>query len=96
MKDGEGGRITSVKDFFRSGHIQMALALGLSIIVLAYFSKRVFDTPIRPLYLSITSLIMAGYEAVANQKKYRHLAKTTYWVPAILLATLIIILIHAM
>ena len=85
-----------IKDFFRSGHIQVSLALGFSIVVLAYVSKRVLDVPMRSIYLSITSLIMAGYEAVANIKKYERYATPIYWVLAILTATLVIILIHVL
>lgn len=83
-----------IRDFFRSGHIQVSLALGFSIIVLAYVSKRVLDIPMRSIYLSITSLIMAGYEAVANIKKYERYARPVYWVLAILSVTLVIILMH--
>ena len=83
-----------IRDFFRSGHIQVSLALGFSIIVLAYVSKRVLDLPMRSIYLSITSRIMAGYEAVANIKKYERYARPVYWVLAILSVTLVIILLH--
>ena len=86
--------MSTFKELIKSGHIHVALALGISIIVLAYVSKRVLPVPIRPLYLSVTSLIMAAYEAAANLKKYERFAKSIYWVIAILLATVVIILIH--
>jgi len=38
--------MSKVKDFFKSPHIQIALATGFSIIVMAYFSKRILPRPI--------------------------------------------------
>jgi hypothetical protein len=48
-----------------------------------------------PIYLSITSLIMVLYEAVVGSNKFKRITKSIFWVVAILLATGIIILIHA-
>jgi hypothetical protein len=84
----------SVSRLLHSGHIHVALALGASIIVLALVSKRVLPEPMDPLYLSITSLIMLGYETVVGTKKYRRLERSVYWVLAIVLATTLIILLH--
>ena len=86
--------MASSKELLRSGHIHVSLALGISIIVLAYVSKRMLPAPMEPIYLSMTSLLMAGYEAVASRKKYKRLAKSWYWVVAIFAATVVIILIH--
>jgi len=83
-----------IKEFLKSGHIHVALALGASIIILSYVSKRVLPTPMRPIYLGITSLIMVAYEAVAGSKKANSLKKSNYWVLLIALATFIIILRH--
>ena len=49
-----------IKELLISGHIHVALALGISIIVLSYVSKRVLSTPMKPLYQSITPLIMVA------------------------------------
>lgn len=38
--------MSKLKKLFKSPHIQIALAIGISIIVMAYFSKRVLPKPI--------------------------------------------------
>ena len=48
----------------KSPHIQIALATGLSIIVLAYFSKNILPEPIGYLLLAIPPFIATIYEAV--------------------------------
>jgi len=84
----------TVKELAVSGHIHVALALGISIIVLAYVSKRVLPEPMAPIYLSITSLIMLMYETLIGSKKKTRLTNSIYWVLAIFIATAIIIFIH--
>ena len=86
--------MASCKEILRSGHIHVSLALGISIIVLAYVSKRMLPAPMEPIYLSMTSLLMAGYEAVENRKKYKRFAKSWCWVLSIFAATVVIIFIH--
>jgi hypothetical protein len=86
--------VKALKNLIKSGHIHVALALGASIIVLAYVSKRALPTPMKPIYLGVTSLIMVAYEAVAGTKKDHVLSRSIYWVSAIVLATAIIILTH--
>jgi len=83
-----------LKELLKSGHIHVALALGISIIVLSYVSKRILPEPMEPLYLSITSLIMVAYEAALGTKKNHPLTKSIYWVLAIVTATAIIIILH--
>ncbi|MCP4583910.1 MAG: hypothetical protein GY839_20045 [candidate division Zixibacteria bacterium] len=61
--------MSKLKELIRSGHIHVALALGISIIVLALFSKRVLAEPLSYLELSICGLLMLGYETVVQSKK---------------------------
>ena len=84
------------KGIIRSGHIHVSLALGISIIGLAYVSKRLLEEPIKALYLGIPSFIMLAYETLIGMKKYPRLTKAIYWVIAILLATGLIIMAHMM
>ena len=59
-----------LKELLKSPHIQIAIATGVSIIVLAYFSKRVLPKPIGYLPLAIAPFIASIYEFVA--KKYNN------------------------
>ena len=86
--------MSKVKELLKSGHIHVALALGASIIVLAYFSKRVLDEPMRPIYHSITSFFMLGYETLIGTKKKTRFTNSLYWVSAIIVVTVIIIIVH--
>jgi hypothetical protein len=83
-------------ELLKSGHIHVATALGISIIVLAYFSKRILDEPLSYMELSICGLIMLGYETVVQSKKTTDawFAKSIYWVIAIFLAMIIIIVLN--
>jgi len=58
-----------------SAHIVVALATGVSIVVMAYASKRLMTEPIRDLWLAIPPFILAVYEGVRNNPKavrFRH------------------------
>jgi len=83
--------MSKVKDFFKSPHIQIALATGFSIIIMAYFSKRVLPRPIGYLPSAIPPFFMAIYEAVHAKYKNKKISTAWYWVVAILLTTAIII-----
>ena len=84
------------KQWIRSERIKVELALGVSILVLAYFSSRVLDQPLSYLELSITSFITIGYEAIAKSKypSAVRFTKSIYWVIAILIATAAIIVLN--
>jgi hypothetical protein len=87
-----------IRDLIRSGLIHVALALGFSIIVFAWFSKRVLPEPIPNLYLAIPGFLALGYETVDQMTGKKRipepLTRSFYWVVAILLSTLFIILLH--
>jgi len=81
------------KELLKSPHIQIALATGVSIIVMAYFSKRVLPEPIGYLPMTIPPFIALVYENVLNKHKNKKIATAWYWVIAIFVATALIILI---
>jgi predicted histidine transporter YuiF (NhaC family) len=83
-----------ILELLKSPHIQIALATGLSIIVLAYFSKKILPEPIGYLPLAIPPFIATIYEAVVAKHKNKKIAATWYWVAAILGSTLLIILLN--
>jgi len=84
-----------LKELIKSPHIQIALATGVSIIVLAYFSKKILPEPIGYLPLAIPPFIATIYEAVAAKYKNKKITTTWYWVAAILITTVIIIISYA-
>lgn len=79
------------KYLLKSPHIQIALATGVSIIVIAYFSKRILPKPIGYLPLAIPPFIASIYEFVAKKYKDKKISTTWYWVTTILCATVLII-----
>ena len=83
-----------LKEFIKSPHIQIALAAGVSIIVLAYFSKRILPEPIGYLPSAIPPFIAVVYEGVLAKHKNKKLATTWYWIAAIFIATAIIIIFY--
>ena len=85
----------TIKNLLKSPHIQIALATGFCIIVLAYFSKRILPEPIGYLPLAIPPFIASIYEAVAAKHKNKKIATTWYWVTAILFSTALVIFIYA-
>ena len=80
-----------LKEFIKSPHIQIALAAGVSIIVLAYFSKRILPEPIGYLPSALPPFIGVVYEGVLAKHKNKKIATTWYWIAAIFIATAIII-----
>jgi uncharacterized membrane protein len=83
-----------LKELIKSPHIQIALATGISIIVMAYFSKRVLPKPIGYLPMAIPPFIAAIFEAVVSKYKNTKITATWYWVTAILGATVLVIVLH--
>lgn len=79
-------------EFFKSPHIQISLATGFSIIVLAYFSKKVLPEPIGYLPLALPPFIAVLYESVLGKYENSKICTTWYWIVAILLATALVIL----
>jgi hypothetical protein len=86
--------MSKIADFFRSHHIQLALATGASIIVLAYVSKRMLSEPMHSLALAFPpslAVIGEGFIAKCEESWY---GQAWVWVSAILLATMVVIGLH--
>lgn len=83
--------MSKLTETLKSGHIHIALATGISIVVMAWVSKRVLPEPISYLHLAIPPFLMSIYEGLVSSKKYARYSKTVYWVAAIFAATLIVI-----
>ena len=87
--------MSKVKDFFKSPHIQIALATGISILVLAYFSKRVLPEPIGYLSLALPPFLATIFESsLSGRYKNSKICTTWYWIVAILGATVLVILFY--
>lgn len=87
--------MSKVMEFIKNGRIQIALAAGISIVVLAYVSKLVLPEPIHKLYLAIPPFIMTLYEGFAAKKEHSNYSKTPYWIAAIFIATILVIVLNA-
>ena len=81
---------SKLTNLLRSGHVHVSIATGLSIIVMAYASKRILPEPLSYLQLAFPPFLMTVYEALASKKKYAKYAKSLYWVIGIILATLLV------
>ena len=79
----------------KSPHVQISLATGVCIILLAYFSKRVLPEPIGYLPLAIPPFFMTIYESILQKYKGKKIATTWYWIAAIFISTFIVILAYA-
>ena len=85
--------MSKVKEFFESPHIQIALAVGASIIVLAYFSKRVFTEPIGFLPMAIPPFVATIYEVVLGKYPDSKISTNLYWIVAIFTTTALVIVL---
>ena len=85
--------MSKIREFFANPHIQIALATAVSIVLMAWFSKRVFTEPIGYLPLALPPFIATIYEALASKNPNRPLCTTWYWIVAILGATALILIL---
>ncbi len=81
----------TIKEFRVHPHIQIALAVGLSIVTLAYFSKRVLPEPLSYLELALPPFLATIHELVANKRKAAWYSRPLYGILAILLVTVLVI-----
>lgn len=88
--------MSKLKELLKSSHIQIALATGISIIVLAYFSKRVLPRPIGYLPTALPPFLMVVYEALRDRYKDRKICTAWYWVVAVFVATALVIALTAL
>ncbi|MBU8922069.1 MAG: hypothetical protein KOO63_09650 [Bacteroidales bacterium] len=78
----------------KSPHIQIALVTGLSILFLAYASKRVSAEPIGYLQMAIPPFLATIYSAVLKKHKGKKICTTWYWIVAIIIATALVIVLN--
>jgi hypothetical protein len=86
--------MSKFKELAKSPHIQISLATGISIIVLAYYSKRVLPKPIDYLLLAFPPFLAVIFEALLDKYKDSRICTTWYWAVGILVATALVILFH--
>jgi len=87
--------MNKIKKLKVSPHIQIALAAGVSIIALAYFSKRVLPEPLSYLELAIPPFLATFYEGATKKKKAAWYGRPVVGILAILLATVLVIVLNA-
>lgn len=87
--------MSKFKKQIKSPHIHISLATGFSIIALAYASKRILPEPIGYLPLAVPPFLATIYESVLSRYKGRKICTSWYWVVAILIATALVIALHA-
>lgn len=85
--------MSKIADFFKSHHIQLALAVGASIIAIAYVSKRVLSEPIGNLSAALPAFVAVFYEAVRAKYPDSRVSTAWYWVVGVLATTVVIILV---
>ncbi len=86
--------MSKIKKAIKSPDTQIAMATGVSIIVLAWFSKKVFTEPIGYLPLAVPPFVATIYEAVKKKHKDSRFLKTWYWVVAIMAATALVLALN--
>ncbi len=78
----------------KSPHVQLALAVGSSILVMAIASKRLLPEPIGYLSQAFPPFLGVIYEGVYKKHPDSKLCTTWYWIVAIVLATALVIALH--
>jgi Na+-transporting NADH:ubiquinone oxidoreductase subunit NqrB len=86
--------MSKFKELIKSPHIHIALATGLSIIVMAYVSKKILAEPMGAIPLSIPPFLMLLYESLSGRYKNSRIMTTWYWILAITGSAVLIILIY--
>lgn len=81
-------------EFFAHPIIQVALVLGVSTVVLAYFSKRVFDEPLKNWQLSLPALLGMFLQGLAQNRRFSRFNRPWMRMTVIVLATIAIIAIN--
>jgi hypothetical protein len=86
--------MSKLKDLVKSPHIQIALATGFCIIVLAYFSRRILSEPLSYLSLALPPFIAFIFETLLGKYQESKFLKTWYWIVAVFVSTALVILFH--
>ena len=86
--------MSKIKEYLRNSHIQISIATGISIIALAYFSKRVLPEPLSYLELAAPPFIATIFESLLAKHKDKKYMQTWVWVVAIVVATTLVIILN--
>lgn len=86
--------LKKLKEFFTNDHIQMSLATGACIIVLALFFKKVMHQEVPPIEAAIPAALFAFWEGARKKYKDSLLGRPLLWGAAMLLSVGITILVH--
>ena len=87
--------MNKIIEIVKSPHVQIALATGICIIVMAYFSKRILPEPIGYIPLAIPPFIATIYEFILTKNKDRRISRTWYWIALIFFSTFLVILLSS-
>jgi len=83
--------MSKIVDFFKSHHIQLALAVGASILVLGYVSKRLLPEPMHKLAQGLPPFLAVIGEGVITHTKGKGVGAPWIWVALTLLATVAVV-----
>ncbi|MBD3386526.1 hypothetical protein GF407_16605 [candidate division KSB1 bacterium] len=86
--------MSNLKALIKSPHIQIALATGVSIILMAYVSKRLLAEPMDYPAMAAPPFWMAIYELVPEKYKDKKIVRPIYWITAIWGTTALMILLY--
>lgn len=86
--------MSKLKEFVKSPHIKIALATGFCIVLTAYVSKKVLSEPMKDVELGIVPFIALIYELLLGKNKNSKYLKPEYWITAIFITTLLLIVFH--
>jgi hypothetical protein len=86
--------MSKFRELIKSPHIHLALATGISIIAMAFISKRVLAKPMESLPQAIPPFLMVIWESLPRRFKKRRIYTPWYWIVAIVIATALVILFH--
>ncbi|MEJ2054612.1 MAG: hypothetical protein P8X42_11895 [Calditrichaceae bacterium] len=84
--------MSKLNELIKSPHIHIALATGLCIIIMAYFSKRILSEPIGYLPMAIPPFIALIFESLLGKYGNSKICTIWYWILAVFLATGLVIL----
>jgi len=85
----------TVKEFFAHRIIQIALVLGASTVILAYFSKRVLAEPLRNWELGLPAFLAIFFQGFTKKQTSSRFSRPWFGILVIVLATILIIALNA-
>lgn len=83
------------KKFSVHPRIQISLAAGASILILAYFSKKILPEPLSYLELALPPFLATIFEAMTKNRKAAWYSRPLVGVMAILVCTALVIWLNS-